>query len=81
LNTFLTINGASNPNGQWIFLIKGSFSTAVNSYVQAINGAQACNIYFIVQNSAGLGDATRFTGNILAYDTIKVGKGSSNWGT
>lgn len=81
LNTFLTLNGASNPNGQWVFLIKGNLSTAVNAFVQLVNGAQACNVYFVVNQSAGIGDTNRFQGNVIAVDTIKVGKNTSNYGT
>jgi hypothetical protein len=78
LNTVLTLNGASNPNGQWKFIITGTFTTSPGSAIQHINGAQSCNTYFIVQNSASIGSSTRFQGNILAYDTIKADQYASN---
>lgn len=81
LNTVLILNGASNPNGQWVFLIKGTLSSAAGASVQLVNAAQACNVYFVVEQSAGLGDSNRWQGNVIAVDTIKVGKGTSNYGT
>lgn len=46
--------GASNPNGQWKFIITGTFTTSPGSAIQHVNGAQACNTYFIVQSSASM---------------------------
>lgn len=62
-------------------MIKGNLSSTANAYVQLVNGAQACNVYFVVEKSAGIGDSNRWQGNVIAVDTIKVGKGTSNYGT
>ncbi|EGX95743.1 FG-GAP repeat protein [Cordyceps militaris CM01] len=47
----LTLDGTSNPSGQFIFLITATFDAMASSQVNLIN-AQACNVYFIVGSSA-----------------------------
>jgi hypothetical protein len=81
LSTTFTANGTANPHGQWIFQISTTFATSVGSKVVLINGAQACNIYFQVGSSATIAAGSALQGNILAYTSIAVGKGSSNKGT
>jgi hypothetical protein len=81
LSTTLTLNGASNPNGQWIFQIKTTFGTSTGSKIVLENGAQACNVYFAVGSSASIGAGSILQGNILAYTSISVLKGASDKGT
>ncbi len=81
LSSTLTLDGASDPTGQWIFQIATTFSTSVGSKVLLINGAQAGNVYFQVGSSATVSGATLLQGNLLAYTSIAVGAGASNNGT
>lgn len=81
LSTTLTLNGTSNPNGQFIFEIQTTFVTSANAKVVLIGGAQACNVYFIVGSSATIAAGSQMQGNILAYTSISVGQGASNKGT
>jgi len=81
LSTTLTLNGATNPDGQFIFQITTTFATAANSAVVLINGAQACNVYFIVGSSATIAGTTALQGNVLAYTSVAVGSEASNKGT
>jgi hypothetical protein len=81
LSTILTLNGATKPNGQYIFQISTTFATSVNSSIVLTNGAQACNVYFQVGSSATIAGATKLQGNILAYTSIGVGSAASNKGT
>jgi hypothetical protein len=62
----LTLNGA----GFYIFQIGSTLTTASGAIVQAINGAQAANIFWQVGSSATLGSGTTFIGNILALVSI-----------
>lgn len=77
----LTLNGATNTKGQFIFLIDTTFTTAASSKVVLTNGAQACNVYFIVGSSATIGGATAMKGNILAYTSVGLTNAASNSGT
>ncbi|KFY65552.1 hypothetical protein V496_02495 [Pseudogymnoascus sp. VKM F-4515 (FW-2607)] len=80
-SAILTLNGATNTKGQFIFLIDTTFTTAASSKVVLINGAQACNVYFIVGSSATIGDATAMNGNILAYTSVGLTNAANNKGT
>ncbi|KAH6669824.1 hypothetical protein B0J14DRAFT_597255 [Halenospora varia] len=77
----LTLNGTLSSKGQFIFLINTTFGSAANSQVLVINGAQACNVYFIVGTSASIGGASALKGNILAYTAIAASEAASNQGT
>jgi hypothetical protein len=81
LSGTLTLNGATNPDGQWIFQISTTFSAAVGSKVVLENGAQACNVYFQVGSSASILGGAQLQGNVLAYTSISVGSAASNRGT
>jgi hypothetical protein len=81
LSGTLTLNGATNPDGQWIFQIISTFTVAAAAKVVLINGAQACNVYFQVGSSASIGAAAELQGNILTYTSIAVSSGASNDGT
>lgn len=76
----LTLNGTLNAKGQYIFLINTTFRSAAASQVLLINGAQACNIYFIVGSSATVGAASKLQGNLIAHTSIAVTNGASNNG-
>ncbi|OAA75722.1 FG-GAP repeat protein [Akanthomyces lecanii RCEF 1005] len=76
----LTLDGSSNAAGQFIFLIETTFGAMAASRVELINGAQACNVFFIVGSSASVGAAAALQGNILAYTSIAVRDGASNQG-
>jgi hypothetical protein len=81
LSTTLTVDGATNHNGQWIFQIATTFTTSVGSKVVLKNGAQACNIYFKVGSSATIAGGSTLLGNVLAHTSISVGSATSNNGT
>jgi hypothetical protein len=53
----------------------------VNAKVVLTNGAQACNVYFVVGSSATIAGGTALMGNVLAYTSIAVGSAASNKGT
>jgi hypothetical protein len=80
LSANVTLNGTSDPGGQWVFQIRTTFSTAVDSQVVLINGAQACNVFFVLGSSATISGATTLNGNVLAYTSIAVGSAASNNG-
>ena len=81
MSSTLTLDGASDPTGQWVFQIATTFSTAVGSRVLLINGAQAGNVYFQVGSSATVAGATLLQGNVLTYTSISVGSAVSSNGT
>jgi hypothetical protein len=68
----LTLDAQGNPNAVFIFQIESTLTTATDSSVNLINGAQACNVFWQVGSSATLGTRTAFKGNILALTSISV---------
>ncbi|CAL3963120.1 unnamed protein product [Diplocarpon coronariae] len=81
LSGTLTLNGAGNPNGQFIFKISTTFTTAALSKIALINGAKACNVYFAVGSSASIGAQSALQGNIIAYTSISASNAVTNSGT
>lgn len=73
----LTLNGAGNSNAVWIFRTASTLVTGTGSSVVAINGGQACNVFWQVGSSATFGSATRMIGNVLALTSITANTGSS----
>ena len=71
----LTLNGQGNPNAVFVFQVGSTLTTASNSSVLLINGAQSCNVFWQVGSSATLGTTTAFAGSILAYvsNTLNTG--------
>jgi uncharacterized repeat protein (TIGR01451 family) len=72
----LTLDAQFDPNAVFIFQIGSTLTTASNSSVVLINGAQNCNVFWQVGSSATLGTGTVFVGNILALTKITLTTGA-----
>ena len=73
----VTLNGENNTNAVFIFQAGTTLTTASNSSVNLINGAQACNVFWQVGSSATLGTNTFFVGSILALTSASLLTGTS----
>ena len=73
----LTLDGQGNPNSVFIIQVGSALTTASNSAVSLINGAQSGNVYFVVGSSATLGTATQFNGKIVALTSITLTTGAN----
>ena len=73
----LILDGQNNPAGQFVFQIGSTLTTASNSTVLLINGANPNNVFWVVGSSATLGTNTTFVGNILALTDITLNTGAS----
>lgn len=73
----LTLNAQGNPAAVFIFRMGSTVTTASGSLVTAINGGNACNVFWQVGSSATIGTATTFAGNILAVTSITLNTGAS----
>jgi hypothetical protein len=69
----VTLDAQGNPNAVFIFQIGTTLTTASNTSVSLVNGAQACNVFWEVGSSATLGTGTRFVGTLMASATITAG--------
>lgn len=77
LTGVLTLNGQGNSAAQFVFQIGSSLTTASNSAVLLINGANGNNVYWAVGSSATLGTNSVFAGNIVALTSITLNTGAS----
>jgi len=62
----LTLNGG----GQYIFRIPSTLTTAGAAKIILQNGANPCNVFFLVGTSATIGGTNIFNGNVLAHVSI-----------
>jgi type VI secretion system secreted protein VgrG len=67
-------------DGVFIFQIGSTLTTASNSEVSLVGGAQACAVYWQVGSSATLGTGTQFQGTVMAFTSITMVTGSSSLG-
>lgn len=68
----LTLDALGDPNAVWIFQLGSTLTTASNSKVTLINGAQAENVFWQVGTSATIGTESDFKGSILALQSITL---------
>ena len=73
----LTLDFSSNPNGDFVFQIESTLTTASSSVVDVINGSPLSGVYWQVGSSATLGTSTTFAGNILADQSITLNTAAS----
>lgn len=73
----VTLDAAGDPNAVFIFQIGSTLTTAANSTVTLINGAQACRVVWQVGSSATIGADTTFAGSVLAFTSITVVAGTA----
>ena len=66
----LTLDAQGDPNAVFIFQIGSALTTASNSSVVLINGADACNVFWQIGSSATLGTGTSFVGTVIANISI-----------
>jgi len=72
----LTLDGQDNADSVFIFKTASTLITASSSNVVLINGAQACNVYWLVGSSATFGTSSTLIGNVMASTSI-IDYGSS----
>ena len=73
----LTLDAQNDPNAGFVFRIGTALTTAENSSVVTINGANCCNIFWLIGSSATLGTGTQFQGTILAQASITATTGAA----
>jgi type VI secretion system secreted protein VgrG len=73
----LVLDALGNPLAVWVFKIGSTLTTASTSSVVVINGGQAVRVFWRVGSSATLGTYTRFSGNILALESVTLTNGAS----
>jgi hypothetical protein len=73
----LTLDAAGNPNAVWVFQAASDLIVGSGASVTLINGAQACNVFWVVTSSATIGTGANFIGTVLALTSITVQTGAT----
>ncbi|HEY5109307.1 MAG TPA: ice-binding family protein, partial [Acidimicrobiales bacterium] len=73
----LVLNGNGDAGAVWVFQASSDLVTASNSVVQLENGAQACNVFWVVGSSATLATATTFVGTVMALTSATLDTGAT----
>lgn len=72
----LTLDAQGDPEAVFIFQAGSTLTTAPNSEVKLINGAQYCRVFWQVGSSATLGTNSKFVGHLLAFTSITANTGA-----
>jgi hypothetical protein len=77
LNLGLTLNAQGNSNAVFIFktpiAVAYAFTANPNAKIHLINGAQACNVFWLVSGAFNMGTAVTMRGSIVAGGAISMG--------
>ena len=64
-------------NGVFVFQASSDLVTASSSVVELVNGAQACNVFWVVGSSATLASSSTFVGTLMALDSATLATGAT----
>ncbi len=73
----LVLDALGDANAVWVFQTGSTLTAASGATVNLINGGQALNVFWRVGSSATLDTTARFSGNILADQSITLNTGAS----
>jgi len=73
----LTLDAAGDPNALFVFQATSDLIVGSSASIVLINGAQACNVTWVVTSSASLDTGASFRGNILALTSITLNTGAT----
>jgi hypothetical protein len=73
----LTLDAEGDPDAQFVFQATSDLIVGPGASVTLINGAQACNVTWVVASSASLDSGATFRGSILALTSITLNAGAT----
>jgi Ice-binding-like len=73
----LVLDAEGDPDAIFVFQAGSSLTTASSSSVSLVNGAQACNVFWVVGSSATLGTDSDFTGSLVALASVSLQTGAT----
>lgn len=69
----LTLDAQNNPSAKFILKFGGAFTSGANASLVLTNGAQANNIYWIVEGAFSLAANSTLFGTVIANGAISIG--------
>lgn len=73
----LTLDAEGDPNAEFIFQAGSTLTTATDSRVLLINGADPCRVVWQIGSSATFGTGTAFVGDVLTLTSITANTGAT----
>ncbi|MBC7534454.1 MAG: DUF3494 domain-containing protein [Ferruginibacter sp.] len=72
----LTLDGQGDPNSIFIFKIGGAFTTAASASVMLVDGASACNVFWVAEGAISMAASTSMKGTMISHNgAISMGAG------
>jgi gliding motility-associated-like protein/uncharacterized repeat protein (TIGR01451 family) len=76
----LFLNAQGNANAVFVFHVNGAFGTSTYSKVVLTNGAQAKNVYWLINGAITINDYSIFNGTIISQGAINLMTGVTLYG-
>jgi len=74
----LTFDAQGNPNAVFIIKTGGALTTAAGASVSLINGAVACNVFWVAEGAISMAASTTMRGTLIAHNgAIDMGAGGT----
>jgi hypothetical protein len=74
----LTLDAQGNPNAVFVIKTGGALTTAALATVNLINGAVACNVYWVAEGAISMATYTVMRGTLIAHNgAIDMGAGGT----
>ncbi|QMU30651.1 ice-binding family protein [Adhaeribacter radiodurans] len=74
LSGTINLDAANDPNAIFIFQVRGGLITAASTTIRLLNNARRMNIFWQVTDTVNIGTRSNLAGNILAQNSIRLGK-------
>jgi Ice-binding-like/Secretion system C-terminal sorting domain len=72
----LTFDAQGNPNAVFVITTGGALTTAAGATVNLINGATACNVFWVAEGAISMAASTTMRGTLIAHNgAIDMGAG------
>ncbi len=73
----LVLNGQGDANAVFVIRIQGALTLGASDHITLSNGAQAANVFWIVDGAVSIGAAASFAGVIITPAAITLGASAS----
>ncbi|MDQ4141919.1 MAG: ice-binding family protein, partial [Bacteroidota bacterium] len=74
LSGTINLDAANDPNAVFIFQVRGGLITSASTTIRLLNNARRMNIFWQVTDTVNIGTRSNMAGNILAQNSIRLGK-------
>ena len=77
MTTNVVLDAENKPDASFIFITPAAMNTTAGVNIILVNGAQACNIYWVAGAAITIGASNNISGNFLSSAAITIGASTS----